>query len=239
MKQKPDESPDQWIRQTLNQLPDAPPPGSSFNPDQLWAALRPELQPASRPQTRLMWWMAAACVAALVSGWFWSIYQSTPEPTVAHRHPAIIQLLPQQHSNSTRADELNRSKRVVLEAERPRVALHTHSLQQVRAKPVTTAPIATSAALPSSIPDDALTLVETPTVVDKLPDVPRQKVIGARPKRRFQVIHENELRAEEEAQPKLYRPDHFVRLGTGQTNEPSPEASRPTLLMPLTNKPNQ
>ena len=56
----------------------------------------------------------------------------------------------------------------------------------------------------------------------------------AAPKRRFRVVHENELRAEEEASPKLYRTEHFVRLGTKRSEEPAPEENRPSPYMSLT-----
>ena len=88
------------------------------------------------------------------------------------------------------------------------------------------------------MPDDVLSLTEAPAIIDKLLTSGVPKVIQVKPKRRFQVVHENELRAEEEAQPKLYRPDHFVRLGSGQVEEPQPETGRPALIMSLTNKPN-
>lgn len=243
MKQKPDEFPDQWVRQTLSQLPDAPPPGSSFNSDHLWTKLRPELQPVAAPrsQTRLIGWLAAACLGALVFGWGWLSYRSAPEPSIAivHRKAPEAHVSPPQHSGLTRAKELDGAKRIVSAAERPRVAVHTHTAQPVRSATEVTPPVATAVALPSPMREDGLTLAEAPAVVDKLPALAVPKVAQMKPKRRFQVVHENELRAEEEAQPKLYRPDHFVRLGSGQVEEPGPGSGRPALIMSLTNKPNQ
>lgn len=81
-------------------------------------------------------------------------------------------------------------------------------------------------------------VAEVSPVVEKLPELSKPKVASATPKRRFRVVHENELRAEEEARPKLYRTDHFVRLGTRRGEEPMPEERRPTLIMSLTHKPN-
>ncbi|GAB3772548.1 hypothetical protein GCM10028818_12880 [Spirosoma horti] len=186
-----------------------------------------------------MWWLAAACVAALSVGWLWLIHQSASEPTVAvaHKTSPKTQAPAQERSGSTRADAPDRLKRVASGAGRPHPDLHTHITQKTKLELVTTAPVATSTALPT--PDDVSALVETPAVVDKFPASAVPKVARVKPKRRFQVVHENELRAEEEAQPKLYRPDHFVRLGSGQVEEPRPEAGRPALIMSLTNKPNQ
>jgi len=241
MKQKTDESPDQWVRQTLSQLPDAPPPGSSFNPDHLWAKLRPELQPvpAPRSQTRVIMWLAAACVGALVFGWVWLSTQSTPKLTiaVANRRQPEDQTPKQQGANVEPANEPDGPKRVLSATEHLRTALHTHTSQQVRSDTEVATPVSTSLVLPPSMPDDVSTLTEAPAVVDKLPTSAVPKVAQIKPKRRFQVVHENELRAEEEAQPKLYRPDHFVRLGSGQVEDPRPEASHPALIMSLTNKP--
>ncbi|WP_460937240.1 hypothetical protein [Spirosoma humi] len=243
MKQKTDESPDQWVRQTLSQLPDAPPPDSSFDKDELWAKLRPELQSVSAPRspTRLVWWMAAACIGALMVGWGWLSHQSAPESTVAvvHRKKPETRVARQRPFGSTRANEADTSKDAFSAAARSHIALHTQHPQPVRSDVRVTPPVSTSAASPSSTPDDVSTLTETPAVVDKLPALPKQKLAETRPKRRFQVVHENELRAEEETRPKLYCPDRFVRLSSGQDEEPRPEASRPALIMSLTNKPNQ
>lgn len=85
MKQKPDETLDQWVRQALSQLPDAPPPASSFDSEHLWAQLRPELQAEpSRWPARLVWWMAAACLAGLSLGWVW-LYRSTDDRNTVNR----------------------------------------------------------------------------------------------------------------------------------------------------------
>ena len=188
-----------------------------------------------------MGWLAAACIGALVFGWGWLSTQSTPEPTVtiAQSKKAENQTPNQQSSTLAPANEPDGPKRIFSAAERPRIAQYKQSSQSTRPETEATPPVSTSAAIPSSMPDDALSLTEAPAIIDKLPTSAAPKVAQVKPKRRFQVVHENELRAEDEAQPKLYRPDHFVRLGTGQIGEPQPEAGRPALIMSLTNKPNQ
>jgi hypothetical protein len=81
-------------------------------------------------------------------------------------------------------------------------------------------------------------LSEPPTV-EKVPEPPKLKTAVAISKRRFRVIHENELRAEEETRPKIYHTENFVRLGTGRSEEPVREERRPALTLPLPHKSNQ
>ncbi len=240
MKQKPDETPDQWVRQSLSQLSDTPPPGSSFDPERVWGQLRPELQAApSHRRVGGAWWAVAACLGGLVVGWFW-VNQSSDDDTevVAHRTerradaPVII------HDKPKSADKIAAPKSVVSEDRRPGLALRIQSQRKETPKeksaPRMPEPIET---VPQT--SDLQIVAEVPPVVEKRPELSKPNVATTTAKRRFRVVHENELRAEEEARPKLYRTDHFVRLGTGQSEELVPDEDRPTLLMPLTNKPNQ
>jgi hypothetical protein len=57
-------------------------------------------------------------------------------------------------------------------------------------------------------------------------------------KRRFQVVHLNELQAEKEIRPALHSTDRFVRLGTPNNEQPMPEVTHPALTWPLTTKSN-
>jgi hypothetical protein len=240
MKQKPDESLDQWVRQSLSHLPDAPPPGSSFDAERLWQQMRPELQVAEpRRRTGLIGWAIAACLAGLVLGWF-GLHQSTDEQTkVSLTH--TNRKGPTTSMAGRRAkvvSEIITPKIVFSEKRRSGVKLHTtsHSRETPNQSvtPVDPEPIVVSPLIPS-LP----TVEETPTVVEKQIVSSKPTVATTTPKRRFQVVHENELRAEEETRPKVYRTEHFVRLGTGQREESAQEERHSTLIMPLTSKPNQ
>lgn len=237
MKQKPDESPDQWVRQTLGQLPNTPPPGSSFDTERVWAQLLPELQAAPvRRRSVLAWWMAAACLAGLGLDWFW-LHQSSNDHTevvahVSNRKADVPLLTPHKQS----PDEAIATRRPVFSAgRRPVSELRTRSSHT--GAPAATSPIAkTIEALPQT--PEIPTVAEVTPIVERLPEVTTPNVVKVMPKRRFRVVHENELRAEEESWPKLYHTEHFVRLGTGPGEKPVPDESHPTLLMPLTTKPN-
>lgn len=239
MKQKSDETLDQWVRQSLRQLPNTPPPGSSFDPERVWAQLRPELQAApARRRVGWAWWTVAACLGGLVLGWFW-LHQSSDDrnEVVAHRSDRSVNAPIITHHKPNSADKIAAPKSVVSEDRRTGLASRTQSHRKETPKEKSTLrmpePIE---AVPQT--SDLQVVAEVPPVVEKRPELPKPNVATTTAKRWFRVVHENELRAEEEARPKLYRTGHFVRLGTGRDEKPVPDEDRPTLLMPLTNKPN-
>lgn len=232
--------PDEWIRQMLNRLPDAPPPGSSFDSERLWTQLRPELQQA--PVHRRIgwaWWAAAACLTGLaLSPLLWNQpvkiqkqvatygrIQSSEKPTAGLQKHKVI-------------DKITLSE-PVLAAKSGRKLQHHNSDNQ---KDSSNQPFVTPASEPvemiAMLPEPT-TLVNLPSVTEKLPESHKTNVVTGTSKRRFRVMHENELRAEEEAAPKLYRTDNFVRLGTGQRDSDPSDSRQPTLIMPLTTKSNQ
>ncbi len=240
MKQKPDEMPDEWVRQALSQLPDAPPPGSTFDTERLWAQLRPELDtmPVRRP-FGWAWWAAAACLSGLILGWF-LLRQPADErtapiankavdtintPTLTHQIPHTDNTI--TSSQSAHSEETNRV--VGLPKNRREKEIHRQSVTTSIPEPTETV-----AQLP-----EVSTATEVPSVIEKLAQPEKINVAAVIQKRRFQVVHQNELRAEEEARPKLYRAEHFVRIGTGQPDSPTPEERQPVPIMSLTNKLNQ
>ncbi|MVM35593.1 hypothetical protein GO755_36590 [Spirosoma sp. HMF4905] len=236
MKQKPDEFPDNWVRQALSQLPDVPPPGSSFNSERLWKELSPELQQVPpRRLVGLLWWVAAACLSGLTLGWFW-LYQSTNEQTVVATHASRNKADASVVSPYTpiSANEIARSK--VAEKERPvpsfRLQEHAKERRKGESIPKVIEPIEAVVHMP-----EVTTVAETPSISEQLLGLPESNVAISSPKRRFKVVHENELRAEEETRPKLYPTENFVRIGTGGRTES--DESRPALTLPLTHKPNQ
>jgi hypothetical protein len=239
MKQKSDEMPDEWVRQMLNRLPDAPPPGSSFDSARLWNQLRPELQPKPNRQ-RAWWWLAAACLAGLLVGWqVWTLsnselktspaaatYRSQTDTLAGAKSESIEQAIESgpavaETHQPKRQRTINPDQRLP----RPNDVTITH-------EPLELAPIAQAA-------EPAAT-----SIVAGVPAPRKTNVVAMTPKRRFRVMHENELRAEDEAAPKIYPTNHFVRLGSGSTNNEqrtnnTPDNSPPALVMPLTSHPNQ
>jgi hypothetical protein len=235
MKQKNDELPDEWVRQTLSRLPDAPPPGSSFDSERLWGQLRPELQPKPNHQ-RALWWLAAACLAGLLVGWqVWMLSNSDlkTSPAAATSPPRTDTVL-----RPKGITEVTESAPSVAETRQPKRQRNT-----IRSQPVSRPDNVNVAA---TIDD-----LETAPVVQAAEPATTSAVAGAAPPRkttvvavktnhRFRIMHENELRAEDEAAPKIYPTNHFVRLGSGsapseQRTSTPPDNSPPALVMPLTN----
>jgi hypothetical protein len=242
MKLKNDELPDEWVRQTLSRLPDAPPPGSSFDSERLWGQLRPELQ-AKPTRRQTWWWLSAACVAGLLFGWLtWPLSSSEPKTGLA---TSVVTNRPKADAGAepspNQAESLSQPTPVIAE---------THQLKRQR-NPVHRQP--------QSSPDDGATAAISPelesiqaaeptaTSVVATVLIPRKaNVAVVTPKRRFRVMHENELRAEDESAPQLYRINHFVRLGAGRRSDDesstdgqrtsnSSENRPPALTMPLNN----
>jgi hypothetical protein len=237
MKQKPDETLDHWVRQSLSQLPDAPPPGSSFDPEHLWAQLRPDVQAApARRRMGWAWWVVAACLAGLTVSWFLQPKPANNKAVIAHgtRRNTNAQMEHRQKSDPVAEMAVARPvfsrKRPVPE---PIIATNH---KETPIQQVTPSPEQVIEANPQT--PELSTVADVTPITEKLPE-PKPNVAVIAPKHQFRVVHENELRAEEEARPKLYRTEHFVRVGTGRREETGPEEQRPTLIMSLTNKPNQ
>lgn len=232
MNGKPDEHLDQWVRQSLNRLPDAPPPGTAFDKERLWVQLRPELQPSANPRRRVWgWWAAAACLAGIVLGWF-IVDQPQPEQrvTVAQEKRPDAQSLIDQKSKAE------------IEPERVAGVVSTTSRPYVKKKILGTAPVPA----PSGEGTAPTVVMSSESTVNTRPDstvstapARASAVVVSLPKRRFQVVHLNELQAEEEIRPGPYRTERFVRLGMGNTGTPMPETSHPSISLPINSKSNQ
>ncbi|GAB3969007.1 hypothetical protein GCM10028806_14260 [Spirosoma terrae] len=250
MKQKPDEALDQWVRQSLSRLPDTPPPGSSFDSERLWQQMRPELQ-VEQPRRRARWigWAAAAVVAGLVTLWG-SMHRPDTRPvsatTVKNEQATTHSTIPLKADeqlvksvSESEKEERNvpkiASKRVKAETVTPRQQVDGHSEVTVAVDfPESESDASRERGIrtPSTLESTLLGLDTKTPVAQHIP-----KQTKAKP--RFKVVHENELKAEEEARPKLYQTGNFVRLGTGQLHETEQPERQPALVIPLTNKPNQ
>lgn len=240
MKQKPDETLDKWVRQTLSQLPDAPPPGSAFNSGRLWEQLRPELQATSnRRQIGLTWWMAAACLTGLTLGWFWLPDSTTDhKAVVAQRFDRKEKASIVSRRSSKPADEVVKPKTVFIDKNQPILGLKIRSHQK-KSPEQESAPLRIEAVEAEPQSTELAIVAAVLPVVEKPIERSKPNVATTAPKQRFRVVHENELQAEEEARPKLYRTEHFVRIGTGERSELTPNENPPSLTLPLTHKPTQ
>lgn len=253
MNEKQGNHPDQRIRQTLETLPDAPPPGSAFDSARLWDRMRPELLAQSVPAQVAMvrkrpvfgWWLAAASLAGLLMGWLWWSGQSLPERDVANRKS------PEKTgvSNDLLAKPNPSANQPKMAAEPIKAQLLTAfpKRQRQQIKRVETGPILTKQPnqlavnqLPNADNGPTVSTDETtfvPPESTSLTPAPTPKpVIAAVPKRRFRMVHTNELAAEEESNVVRHRADHFVRLGTGGPSSAGSGGESPTLLIPLNRK---
>ena len=237
MNGKPDEPLDQWVRQSLDRVPDVPPPDTRFNADRLWDQLRPELQKA--PAHRRVgpgWWAAAACLVSVLLGWLWM--RSQPEST----HRTVGSVVRPNTPVSIRPEQRVAAKTGPFESVRP---TKTHrSLRPSARRPERVASNLPTAVPPNEPARPVATVAAAPMIADTNVPVVMQPAsatgtaVAAAPKRRFRVVHLNELLAEDEIRPTLHRTDRFVRLGTGDHGQPAPETAHPTITWPLTTKPN-
>lgn len=233
MNGKPDEHLDQWVRQSLDRLRDTPPPGSTFDAERLWGQLQPELQNSpARRRIGSVWWAAAACLLGFVLlGWLWLTQQ--PVTTVVDYQPASTGPV-QLEKPAIRAREspvAQRGGRSKFAAKRLHLAEPmVVSKPQTPVQPLE--PVETKNQPPVSLAEPTPG-VETPV------EPPKTITAAATPKRQFQMVHINELVAEEEARPKLYRTEHFVRLGTCSRQESAQNQPSPLIIIPLTKKTNQ
>jgi hypothetical protein len=237
MNGKPDEHFDQGVRQSLDRLPDAPPPGTNFDAERLWRQLQPELQ---KPITRWRGWVgwaAAACVMGLLLlGWL-SIDQ---QPTVNYRIVSRTERLAPPTA-------INRKPKITIRNDRsePAYSAKTHLSSPYRTGQLERIAEAAPLVLLETEPAQPVADVTEPL---RIMDTASSGLIGSKPikitavaahKRRFRVVHLNELLTEEEARPKFYRTEGFVRLGTGRQDGPIHDEPTAAIILPLTSKTNQ
>ncbi len=233
MNEKQNANFDRQIRQTLGTLPDAPPPGSTFDAGKLWEQLRPELAAAPVTQKRIggWWWTVAASVIGLLMGWFWWDNDVvSPERVTVHTRPIVPPLaVSSQHAGvelsvkravKTPAGVVQRSGAALgREAKKDTQnrpyspTQHRYVVQLIPQQPIT----------PESVSVTSVTETPKPT-------------LAVAPKRRFRVVHENELPAEDEAYQVRSRAGQFVRLGTGGQLTAGPDEDLPQLRVPLSRK---
>ncbi len=229
--------PDKFFKTALDGLPDAPPPGTSFDAEALWGSLDRQLRPRRRFAG---WWVAAGTALLLLAGAGWQLRfsgEKTPATT------AVVGV----RTDRTAVGQPERSVRTptkeALAAAKPTgSALATVSWprQQPRGAergiaPPPAAPesrpeaLSNPAGFSEPIPDPVAA-----AVVEK-PVSPGKTGVPAKP--RFRVVPANELLAEDEARPKLYRPEGTARVTLGFPTKTTPVAE-PSPILILAKKPD-
>lgn len=234
MKQQPDETLDQWVRQSLDRLPDGPPPGSAFDPDRVWKQLRPAMQ--EKP-VRWPWWRVggavAACLIAVLVVWL-SVNPRPESATGLARRTQERQPAPPATASAPVRTYRPAPARVPVPGE---VAVASERIRKSPAPAV--APVQTTAdpQLPETRAEPVATINAPEAVVHTTPAVVasagKPASTSAARTRRFQVVHLNELQTEDEIRPTPHRTDRFVRLGTGAPGPAPVDAATPILTLPL------
>lgn len=244
---------DRRVRQALDRLPDGPAPGTAFDGGKLWAQLRPQLatQPVIAPKRtgQVRWLVAASVAGLLVVGLWWSwlpeikttVVTRQPNDKTAGRYvPSERVTTPVQGvtASATSDRDFNAignqlADRKAVRRSRPVARLANVMVPATQPQPLANVPNA------ERLPTEPPALNAEPTTSQVTVAVP--KVIA--PKRRFQVVHENELKAEEEAvysqiQTKSSN-ERFVRIGTGNQVSTGSDEPTPAIQLPLNRKSTQ
>lgn len=223
---------DQRIRQALGSLPDAPPPGSPFDSARLWEQLRPELnaqQPVSRKRVG-GWWWAAALVAGLLVVGFWYGQSASKQTTTISQS---VSLPPRSEKYGPVFSQTEVAKQTAHPSARRKNNLQTAVAVRFATK---------AEAETVSIQQTEQPIIREPVSLTPLVEIPKT-VVATLTKKRFRVVHENELIAEDEAHRVRYAPggrtERFVRLGTGSQSQTIANEELPALQLPLHRKTTQ
>lgn len=258
MNEQPGNPLDQRVRQALGNLPDAPPPGSPFEAGKLWDQLRTQLpaQPVAAPPKRHLGqvrWLVAASLSGLVVllTWLWwpqqtatNLATSTPvRPKPETEYSPLRQSRVAQTQLSTTP---TRTRNVPEQADQIKLSrvkpadhqLFHDSLNRFAEQPANPLPLPEPVEIAANVPAVALALSASISVA--------QKKAATYPKRRFRVVHENDLLTDEEIQltrqplPKRTdQADAFVRIGQRNSPETPIATDAPGLYIPLSRKPIQ
>jgi hypothetical protein len=253
MNEQPDNKFDQRIRQALDRLPDVPAPNTAFNAGKLWEQMRPELvaQPVLVPKHRtyLRWLVAASLSGLLLAGLWWS-WKPSMKPLVVDRQPVEKRAgryeLPKNVVTPTEHITHKGKSAKQVDATGNRMAdrkavERTGSVPDVAQEAVAAPEPETLANVQNPEPEPTQTLPITAGQPTSPVTVATPKAIA--PKRRFRVVHENELKAEEEAIYSQIRTksssERFVRIGTGNQVSTGSDEPSPAILLPLNRKSTQ
>ncbi|OZI06243.1 hypothetical protein BWI93_20720 [Siphonobacter sp. BAB-5385] len=185
---------DDWFRNQLEDVPETVP----FSTESLWKDIQTAQKARPRPYYR---WVAAACVAVLLLGGLgWFLTQPDPvasTPELAQRSTPRT-TAPAKPATPT-------PKRVLL-VPVPSTPVKSR-LATVTKKP------APQVTVPRDSAVDVLSVTPTEIIAVETPVLPLPSSVATRPVKRFRVLHANDVQAQQDAQPKLYRSEGFVRLG--------------------------
>ena len=265
MNEKQGEHLDQCIRQAIAGLPEGPPPGSSFDAARLWEQIRPELvtQPVAAKKRVGGWWLAAASVVGLLVGlWWFKPFSSSPGTLSAQHGPKQTKGIEYDaigQRNIGRQGQTPRSVRTPGHSWQTLETVAGSSFVEIRNQIVHQTKLPSSVVLENQVLTSQQDWPDSPTEYHSVglsaqPTLPEstslssaisttKPTVAGVPKRRFRVVHENELMAEEEAHRVRYanedRTDRFVRLGTTSRPTPASDDDSPALTLPLNRKSTQ
>ena len=214
---------DKRIRQALDRLPDVPAPGSSFDANRLWEQLRPELAtplvvitPKRTGQVR--WLVAASLVSiGLFLSWLLPTKFSMEEAKSDQRLAGyVVKKAPYQLKERARIEQ--ETPAFLSETRKQPIDKQTLKRYEKIINPAVSTIDTIGSQLmvitinvPVDLPLSEAWLIEPALVRSALAVIDCGGAVY--PKRRFAVVHQNELRAEAETQANLERNDRFVRWG--------------------------
>lgn len=209
---------DNRFKTALDGLPDAPPPGTAFDADALWTEMDRQLRPRRRFRAG---WLAAACgLLTLLAGLGW--WFSGAEAPTAPERPVAGRLHPAGKRETSPKREVFTNTPVARRAVSPPSRATS---QRGTTPPLPIVPMAIVAEAVPALPEPIQTAVpesEYPPqpIAEAVADAAKPKhwrKIPNRPRPRFPVAHENELREEVPSERQLDAGTGFVRLNRAES----------------------
>ncbi|MEZ0487072.1 hypothetical protein [Fibrella aquatica] len=245
---------DERVRQALDKLPDdVPAPGSTFDAGKLWEQLRPELaaevvvltpqQPDQvQPAPTRRGWLVAASLAGLLIIWLWWSWQPVTDLTVVALKPLDTTSVGYVPTERVARPTIAVAAPIAF-AKKPESTGNKLAVRKVAVpvnQPETLGEFTLAGqTIPEQAPTETLPIVAMPVSQSPVVVVKSYKLTS--PKRRFQVVHVNELKAEDEAvysqiRAKKSNNERFVRIGAGNQLPTRDEEQAPAISIPLNRK---
>lgn len=230
--------PDNRFKTALDSLPDAPPPGTAFDADALWAEMDRQLRPRRRLRTA---WLAAACglltLLAGVGGWMLFSEKENPAAPVGQLAAGNVRPETERAKTPPVADVPEVAKRPERRVLSPKP--HVAPNPTARLEPAPVAESVPVAAVPETAPTEPEVspqpIAEALAAVAK-PGLSEKKT--ARSKPRFRVVHANELPSNETIPTKQPRTEATARVTLGFPSALQPASAETPHLLILTKKPD-